>query len=642
MKLLRLHLLSPFRGLPSGFNVTFYAPTTGGLLANGLEPICLVGLNGSGKSNLLEVIAELFYYLENYQRAADKLASNPTTQTHYDPKLRAQFQENIIQERDSDNALEAGLEEYKTSFGFIVEYAFDPATWAVVLEDALRRSEDWIRSRFDSSYVQLSFTDSLNAQQRINPKLHIRKNPGELPSWDVLEHHHESTSPVFQTPFMPLPRHVVGYSSGLNELLSNPFIRMNMHYVDENLFDDKKSEQVSSLVNLALNRLLFIDYDSNKAVVLSNYLFPFKEYSISQNQREAYPRLATLNQLLNVNFLESFRITLRIPARISLNNNLDRVVQKLRRCATLSNEKILEDGRTEIRMDFKLDAPPETAADFLADYTDAVRQAFRDHFGEPSELFQGLYLLQLLNVRLYSDVLRERVKNLQSGDNLSDLLPKYEEQQLLFSIGDIAFRKTGVAKPVYYQQLSDGEHQLLHVMGSLMLLNAPGTLFLFDEPETHFNPEWRSRFVSLLNEVVHDPEWDYYDSEEASDSYNYDKFEPEHPQREQEVLLTTHSPFIISDCKPDKVLLFKRGQQEPKRPDFNTFGASINQITLKVFGKRETISGMVMDRLNVLEQEVREGRKTIAEVRHLTDQFGDSVEKMLFLRFLDELENPID
>ena len=33
-----------------------------------------------------------------------------------------------------------------------------------------------------------------------------------------------------------------------------------------------------------------------------------------------------------------------------------------------------------------------------------------------------------------------------------------------------------------------------------------GTLFLFDEPETHFNPDWRSKFVSIINDALFDEE----------------------------------------------------------------------------------------------------------------------------------------
>ncbi|MGD1844392.1 MAG: hypothetical protein ACFB10_03250 [Salibacteraceae bacterium] len=41
--------------------------------------------------------------------------------------------------------------------------------------------------------------------------------------------------------------------------------------------------------------------------------------------------------------------------------------------------------------------------------------------------------------------------------------------------------------------MSDGEHQFNQIIGTMMLLETPGCLLLLDEPDTHFNPKWRSR-----------------------------------------------------------------------------------------------------------------------------------------------------
>lgn len=67
MKIKRLKLLSAFRGLPKGFDLMF--SHSGRNDGEKLHPLCFVGLNGSGKSNVLEVLAEIFYYLECYHQA---------------------------------------------------------------------------------------------------------------------------------------------------------------------------------------------------------------------------------------------------------------------------------------------------------------------------------------------------------------------------------------------------------------------------------------------------------------------------------------------------------------------------------------------------------------------------------------------
>jgi len=55
MKLLRLKLFNDFNSL-SAFDYTF---RSSGAAAPSLSPICLVGLNGSGKSNLIEALSEV-------------------------------------------------------------------------------------------------------------------------------------------------------------------------------------------------------------------------------------------------------------------------------------------------------------------------------------------------------------------------------------------------------------------------------------------------------------------------------------------------------------------------------------------------------------------------------------------------------
>ena len=74
---------------------------------------------------------------------------------------------------------------------------------------------------------------------------------------------------------------------------------------------------------------------------------------------------------------------------------------------------------------------------------------------------------------------------------------------------------------------------------------------------SHFNPDWRSKFVHIANESI-------------------DK------ERDQEIILTTHSPYIVSDCRRECVYIFQRNPDgtvsQPKSPDINTFGTSI--ITL--------------------------------------------------------------
>src|SRR5690554_4734121 len=63
MKLKSLKLNTPFRSLQSGFKIDFLNNYDEDKLWE-FGPYCLVGRNGSGKSNVLEALAAIFYHIE--------------------------------------------------------------------------------------------------------------------------------------------------------------------------------------------------------------------------------------------------------------------------------------------------------------------------------------------------------------------------------------------------------------------------------------------------------------------------------------------------------------------------------------------------------------------------------------------------
>jgi predicted ATP-binding protein involved in virulence len=142
-------------------------------------------------------------------------------------------------------------------------------------------------------------------------------------------------------------------------------------------------------------------------------------------------------------------------------------------------------------------------------------------------------------------------------------------------------------------------------------MDTPGTLFLLDEPDTHFNPEWRSKFVSIANESI-------------------DK------ERDQEIILTTHSPYIVSDCKKENVYIFQRNSDgtvcQAKSPDINTFGTSINIISEVVFGKEETISELSRLKIEEIRKMPLDTLDNIKAAKEASRVLGESIEKILLFK----------
>ena len=65
MKLLKLEIGEPFRSLHTGFSMNFHDIGQENLNEmSKFQPFCFAGLNGTGKSNVLEALASIFYHLE--------------------------------------------------------------------------------------------------------------------------------------------------------------------------------------------------------------------------------------------------------------------------------------------------------------------------------------------------------------------------------------------------------------------------------------------------------------------------------------------------------------------------------------------------------------------------------------------------
>jgi ABC-type Mn2+/Zn2+ transport system ATPase subunit len=119
----------------------------------------------------------------------------------------------------------------------------------------------------------------------------------------------------------------------------------------------------------------------------------------------------------------------------------------------------------------------------------------------------------------------------KGGDNLYLALEHLRARGIFASV---SFQLVGRVddKPFEFDQLSEGEKQLLAVVGALQLINRPDNLVLLDEPDTHLNPLWSWDYPSMLTEA--------FDAEQ---------------QRRSTVLMATHTPIMISGMTNDQVLL---------------------------------------------------------------------------------------
>ncbi|MDQ5770561.1 AAA family ATPase [Thiothrix subterranea] len=134
---------------------------------------------------------------------------------------------------------------------------------------------------------------------------------------------------------------------------------------------------------------------------------------------------------------------------------------------------------------------------------------------------------------------------------------------------------------VSFTQLSEGELQMLTVLGLMRITNEDDCLFLLDEPDTHLNPIWKLRYFDDIENVL--------------------KPRPDAiVQGESQVLITTHDPMMIGGLKREQVhILRKHGQQtEVVQPDEHPQGMGVSGLLKsEIFGLPSTLDGQTMDDL---------------------------------------------
>lgn len=582
MKLLRLKITDPkgFRSLQPGFEHHFRTPWEL-QEEQGFAPFVCAGRNGSGKSNLLEVLAAIFFQLEVLRVRRSFLPDSFLFDEDTNPEGF----------RDGD-----GIPD-----GFELEYLIRVP------------KEIWT-------------TDSQQLAQ-----VKIVKYLGRSPdiSWLNRGEFETDTPGVIserERDFL-LPQYVLGYSSGENEILSLPFFKMRFVQFDE--YWNALKNQLS-YPGRPETRLAYLDNGFSQAILLCNLLFhgadtlkPFredvrvealKEFRIIirrtiEVSAEVAGGFGSDNPALTVD-MEAGRHTINVIKLLEADrrsaSNFSPIITRLQRCATCA---FVDEATDTLFLDYYVN--------------EATKEAFRENFDfevnkSPIALFQAFQVLLTLNLYSVSEKLKA---DLYRSDSLyvGETVPALASDERIMRFKDFWLKKTEVEEPVLLKSLSDGEHQLLHSLGLCLLFKNTNSLFLLDEPETHFNPDWRSSFITRLYEC-------FRDSEDT-----------------HEMLVTTHTPFLISDSRPEKVLLFNKedGAVAITKPEYNTLGASINKITMNTFGKRETIGGHAQAILENLRTRFERGEDKDQLIDEINQELGDSVEKVLLIKtILDSMEAP--
>ncbi len=383
-----------------------------------------------------------------------------------------------------------------------------------------------------------------------------------------------------------LPRLVVGYTSGDNETLSLPFLISRSGYASDVAKSAKEDEENQKAVPGA--RLMLIDYGTHLEALVANLLLGHTEQNaelLREVRVDALHSFRCIVQLAHQAAPAALRKHPKYKKRVELTEELRRTIDQLKRCATCHD--FYEDSETYV-------------FDFIV--TDETKAAFMEFWPSPFDLYTSFHKLSMLNDLTIPWGARKRFERDTRERHFAARLPEPQDEDKVFRFESVSFTSSKQAMPVDYVSLSDGEHQRMQVLGMLSMLSFRNVLFLLDEPESHFNPEWRVGFVKAVENIV-----------TRNQSF------------EQDCILTTHSPFVPSDLPKEKVLVFKKaeGSVVVSTPMSQTYGADFNSIIEDCFDIKPPISAKAKGQIDALLL------STDADaIRSAMKKFGQSVERI--------------
>ncbi|MGW2918976.1 AAA family ATPase [Streptomyces angustmyceticus] len=188
---------------------------------------------------------------------------------------------------------------------------------------------------------------------------------------------------------------------------------------------------------------------------------------------------------------------------------------------------------------------------------------------------------------------------------------------------DVRLHKTG-AVMLGLDDLSSGEQQLLTILGLLRLQRAQESLFLLDEPDSHFHPEWSRRWYTSVRTVLG-------------------------AHQDSQFITATHEPLLVSNMTRQQIRIVatdREGQATAVIPEATPRGQGAGGLlTTDLFGLPSQLdehTQELIDRQYSLAPEATRDPERQEELREVTDEldalgFSTANRDPLVAAFLAEL-----
>lgn len=285
-----------------------------------------------------------------------------------------------------------------------------------------------------------------------------------------------------------IPKYIVGYYSGVSDRFEALFKEHDKLALNETLHEIRPGEI------LTFRRFICARPSHGLYALLAFYLADDKVIDTFLKQ---YPRIETFDSAL---------IVLKKPiwAKPSSSSSdfwgakgpVGDLLQKIK------NQSLAPFTRTvTIKTDFRRRETKELLYLFLPDLK-ALHSISTEYGGDPKAFFQAL------------DTMR-----------LSELLEDFR----------VRVKVKGASTSIHTRQLSEGEQQLLTVLGLMRFTQDEESLYILDEPDTHLNPAWGL---------------DYLDHLRTIGGIN----------QKSHTILATHDPLLVAGLLKEEIKILSRSE----------------------------------------------------------------------------------
>lgn len=167
---------------------------------------------------------------------------------------------------------------------------------------------------------------------------------------------------------------------------------------------------------------------------------------------------------------------------------------------------------------------------------------------------------------------------------------------------------------VSFTQLSEGELQMLTVLGLMRITREDHCLFLLDEPDTHLNPIWKLRYFDDIEGVL------------GTEPGQLD-------QGQSQILITTHDPMMVGSLRREQVHILRRegDGSEVQSPYEHPQGMGVaGLLKSELFGLPSTLDPQTLD-------DLQRRNELIAKKASEGLTAGEEGELQRLRRYLEEL-----